>query len=297
MRFLISLILLFESLTILTVNATNYTNEVKLDTIYIKNDILVILDNGKKHEVENIINTNNTLIKRSNVKNIFYLIYDYSASVIKSKNIVKLQWVNEKLRILKEGNFSYDSEKQVDFGWFIFYHNKDYTDVEQLGTLINYDLIKGKSCKHQVQIYSKVQKFNEEICLKKARQIPVFYEDGSLIGKYEYLENSPNDVFIYLNLTENLAFSSVSDFKAPLPLNDIAYFLEQSGNFHEASILLEKITGKFPEHTVAYVNLGDAYWGLKDTAKAKTAYEKYIDLMKKSGKEAKIPKRVLDRVK
>ena len=36
--------------------------------------------------------------------------------------------------------------------------------------------------------------------------------------------------------------------------------------------------------------------GLKDQTKAKEAYKKYIVLMKKSGKEAKIPKRVLDRV-
>ncbi len=61
--------------------------------------------------------------------------------------------------------------------------------------------------------------------------------------------------------------------------------------------VLEKILEKFPNRTVAYLNLGDAYWGLDDKAKAKEAYQTYIKQMKESGKEKKIPQVVLERVK
>jgi hypothetical protein len=79
--------------------------------------------------------------------------------------------------------------------------------------------------------------------------------------------------------------------------NDLGFFLEQGKKYREAVELLEKVVNADPNRTVAYINLGDAYFGLKDSAKAKKAYLKYIDLMKKDGKSAKIPKRVFERVK
>ena len=79
--------------------------------------------------------------------------------------------------------------------------------------------------------------------------------------------------------------------------NDIAFFLELTKNYNESIYLLEKILEKFPNRTVAYLNLGDAYWGLDDKTKAKEAYQTYIKQMKENGKEKKIPKVVLERVK
>lgn len=79
--------------------------------------------------------------------------------------------------------------------------------------------------------------------------------------------------------------------------NNIAYYLEQAGNYKESAFLLEEIIKEFPSRTVAYINLGDAYWGLKDHSKAKEAYKKYIELMKANGKEAKIPTKVWERIK
>ena len=79
--------------------------------------------------------------------------------------------------------------------------------------------------------------------------------------------------------------------------NDIGFFLNEAGNYLEASYFLENVTAFSPNRTVAYINLGDAYWGLKQMSKAKKAYQKYISLMKASGKEAKIPKRVWERIK
>jgi tetratricopeptide (TPR) repeat protein len=79
--------------------------------------------------------------------------------------------------------------------------------------------------------------------------------------------------------------------------NDLGYFLQQAGKYTEAIILLDRVLKYNPTRTVAYFNLGDAYIGLNDTIKAKTAYRKYSELMKKDGKAVKIPKRVTEALK
>jgi tetratricopeptide (TPR) repeat protein len=79
--------------------------------------------------------------------------------------------------------------------------------------------------------------------------------------------------------------------------NNIAYYLGKSGANKESAYILEKILEKFPNRTVAYYNLGDAYWGLGDKAKAKQAYKTYIKQMKESGKKKKIPNKVLELIK
>ncbi|WP_324172520.1 tetratricopeptide repeat protein [Sulfurimonas sp.] len=79
--------------------------------------------------------------------------------------------------------------------------------------------------------------------------------------------------------------------------NNIAYYLEKAKAYPESIYLLEKILKKYPNRTVAYINLGDAYWGLKNKEKAKQAYSTYIKQMKEKGKERKIPKVVLERIK
>ena len=76
--------------------------------------------------------------------------------------------------------------------------------------------------------------------------------------------------------------------------NDIAYYLQQSNANDEAIFLLEKIIEKFPNRTVAYLNLADAYNGVGSKEKAEINYEKYISLMKQDNKESKIPQRVLE---
>lgn len=59
----------------------------------------------------------------------------------------------------------------------------------------------------------------------------------------------------------------------------------------------EEVVDAVPDRTSAYINFGDAYFGLKQNEDAKDVYLKYIDLMKKEGKETKMPKRVFERVK
>ena len=59
---------------------------------------------------------------------------------------------------------------------------------------------------------------------------------------------------------------------------------------------LEKIIKKFPNRTVAYYNLGDAYWALGEKEKAINAYTIYVEQMCHKGLQKKIPKVVLKRI-
>ena len=77
--------------------------------------------------------------------------------------------------------------------------------------------------------------------------------------------------------------------------NDIAYYLEQAGNYDEAHFLLEKIIINYPDRVVAYLNIADVYWALNEKEKANNAYNQYISLMTKDNKTDKIPQRVLKR--
>lgn len=79
--------------------------------------------------------------------------------------------------------------------------------------------------------------------------------------------------------------------------NDFGFFLEQGKKYSAAVTVLEEVVKAVPNRVVAYINLGDAYYGLHQIDKAREAYLKYIDLMKKEGKQAKIPKRVWERVR
>ncbi|WP_299211640.1 tetratricopeptide repeat protein [uncultured Aquimarina sp.] len=93
-----------------------------------------------------------------------------------------------------------------------------------------------------------------------------------------------------------LALKNVQITDALAKYNNIAYYLEQAKVYEEAVFLLEKIVQNAPNRTVAYINLGDVYWGLDEKEKAKEAYKIYIEQMKTNSKASKIPKRVIERL-
>jgi len=78
--------------------------------------------------------------------------------------------------------------------------------------------------------------------------------------------------------------------------NDMTYYLQKAGANKEAIYLLEKIIKEFPNRTVAYYNLGDAYWELEEEHKAIKAYTTYIEQMCDKGLQKKIPKEIIDRI-
>jgi hypothetical protein len=79
--------------------------------------------------------------------------------------------------------------------------------------------------------------------------------------------------------------------------NDLGFFLEEAGQFQDAIDVLTEVIAKFPDRTPAFLNIADAYAGLKNNDKAKENYKKYIELMTTAGKQGKIPKRVNDEVR
>ncbi len=100
-----------------------------------------------------------------------------------------------------------------------------------------------------------------------------------------------NDIEFYNLVYENCIYD-----KTVQKINDLAYFYSKQENINYDVLIqiYSDITSLYPNRTVAYLNLGDAYLGINNKEKAKANYEKYIELMKKSGKEVKIPKRVLE---
>jgi len=78
--------------------------------------------------------------------------------------------------------------------------------------------------------------------------------------------------------------------------NNIAYYLQKAGANEEAIYLLKKILEKYPNRTVAYYNLADAYWALGEKKKAIASYTTYMAQMSNAGKEKRIPQVVRDRV-
>ncbi|SIO95010.1 tetratricopeptide repeat protein [Vibrio spartinae] len=123
----------------------------------------------------------------------------------------------------------------------------------------------------------------------------VYYVESSL-AEFESRFNDDDSV-IYLGVDR------YKDLLIKFPLNNdsaaqyssIASMLVRNKAYKEAIYLLNHIIDVYPSRTVAYINVGDAYWALEETNKAKNAYRTYIELMKKNGKESKIPKQVLER--
>jgi tetratricopeptide (TPR) repeat protein len=77
--------------------------------------------------------------------------------------------------------------------------------------------------------------------------------------------------------------------------NDLGFLFEQSSCYGEAAELLSHVVANNPDRVVAYLNLADSYWGLRNRELAVENYKKYNSLMVQSGKSAKIPKRVIER--
>lgn len=77
--------------------------------------------------------------------------------------------------------------------------------------------------------------------------------------------------------------------------NDLGFLFGETGYYEESIELLNAVIARNPTRTVAYLNLADSYWGLKNRELAAQAYKQYASLMSDAGKVSKIPGRVLER--
>jgi len=77
--------------------------------------------------------------------------------------------------------------------------------------------------------------------------------------------------------------------------NDLGFLFGETGYYEESVELLSAVIARNPTRTVAYLNLADSYWGLKNKALAAQAYKQYASLMTDGGKASKMPARVVER--
>ncbi|WP_281234459.1 tetratricopeptide repeat protein [Flavobacterium gelatinilyticum] len=171
--------------------------------------------------------------------------------------------------------------------------------------------------------YSKEGFLSNKVYLKNYKLINQLYSDLEDIGSSLHDSFTKNNSFAFTNLYDSfykkigiLNFTVTNDDKfieAPVnddkyiqdikiidtdKLNDVAYYLEQSGAYKESIFFLNKIINDNPERGVAWLNLADAQWGDNKKKDAKLSYQKYIHLMKIQNKDIKkVPQRVYERIK
>jgi len=154
-------------------------------------------------------------------------------------------------------------------------NSKDYFDVKQNGkTVVTFLYDEGG-----IIILNQQYQFECE----QAKGIELSLVDDDELVFNEFKKYSDDREFIW------------NDVAA---MNDKAYYLEQFKCYKTSSFILEKVLAKEPERVVAWLNLGDSYWGQNKKEEAQKAYKKYVTLMKKQNKDLnKIPQRVNERTK
>ncbi|RUO33752.1 tetratricopeptide repeat protein [Aliidiomarina soli] len=143
--------------------------------------------------------------------------------------------------------------------------------------------------------------------LSSNRSLIVCYENCEPYTEFTDRRSYPRELDAYFRDENRQAVLSSADVRAMLLVvpvsitnvqhyNNIAYYLEQSGQYNESILLLNAVVAVFPNRTVAYINLGDAHWGNENYDQAREAYQTYIRLMRENNREQRIPQRVLERI-
>jgi len=146
--------------------------------------------------------------------------------------------------------------------------------------------------------YKQVELFNKTFFLQKNKHGAILSSKNGykiyLGNKCDVLDSKNNYGFWYKNKDKYII--EINNDKINLHTSEID-LKEYSCDSKKVSVYrFEKIITKFPNRTVAYYNLGDAYWVLGEKKKAIKAYTTYIEKMCHKGLQKKIPKEVLERV-
>lgn len=162
-----------------------------------------------------------------------------------------------------------------------------------------YDTLIFDSLSKRVDFDYSDNKSEENISGVVRKEIQLLYIDG----KYENIDLKHLEAEVkggdarsknfYVELLNNMPITK----KNVRIYNDIAYYLEQNNYNEEAIMLLDAIVRKVRDRTVAYINLGDAYWKSGKRYKAYTAYSNYMKQMSVKHRSNRVPNRVKQRVK
>ncbi|MBU9381346.1 tetratricopeptide repeat protein [Burkholderia gladioli] len=105
----------------------------------------------------------------------------------------------------------------------------------------------------------------------------------------KYIYDIPD--FRVAELAGNVDAASVEN------INNLAFFLGKYRRIGDSVEILQSLVRRFPNRTVARLNLADAYWDIDAKDLAIPQYQEYNRQMNEKGLSAKIPPRSLDRVK
>jgi len=280
-------------------NCTKYDVKLKVDSVY------GYLNNDKNLDLITIESNEDTppVLKLK----IYFNQGDDSFILKKDKEYIA--WENvymPKFSIAKKGNievweYHYRFEMIYTYkyfeqkgDWFLYSSSKEISDEgyiteteRPIWPLYETRAI-GEDGNEWVSIVSKQEKDSIEHAL----------DTQYLIFSNEFKSNSYSKIFNYKidDFYSVLRYVGINS-KNVQKINDLGFFLIKAERYELAVVILNKVVRSFPERTVAYINLGDAYYGLNDTGNAKEAYQKYIKLMKANGKGNKIPGRIWSRIK
>lgn len=276
-------------------NATLYNFSKNCDSTFFKFELdtqhLIITKNSKisstysipaSELVSEVLNTEQvndfsitcTCISPNNIR----LHYSFSLAFNKLKTVSHYISFNKNDALIKRAFYLFEdkNEETIVGEKFLPETSYSYNHLEKLyskfTTIASFNGFQNKNNKHSItDFYNSIKSLHtngnyDELILK-----------ADIIVLNQYVKNIP--------ITDAL-----------VKYNNIAYYLEQSKLYKQAIFLLEKIITEFPNRTVAYINLGDAYWGLNKKSKANDAYKTYVAQMKVLNKESKIPKQVLNRL-
>jgi len=178
-------------------------------------------------------------------------------------------------------------------------------DISKIDTFSTSGAINGLYiCPNNIKIRNNIIDLREDADTKtiKSKCTIKSYENISYLSFKNFLmminddKNYTNYNVINIDTIDGFLQKVPFSNNSVIKYNNIAYYLQKTGANQESAYLLEKIIEKFPDRTVAYLNLGDAYYGLGDKAKVTQVYQTYIDQMKTKGWDKKIPKRVTERL-
>lgn len=206
---------------------------------------------------------NNIELLKGNFGNQFYIYFENSCTTKTIKQLYKLNWKENKFKLLCKEYFEIDNDKVNSK---ITYY--DNYILDSLNLLDLSEDLKNKKT-NVVDVYF----YNKKIGNKKLTKVKI--SSYPQIDVYDTLDQ--NNLKMY---------------------NDIAYILFLNKEYAESTFLLAKIIVRFPKRVVAFLNIADCYWELKESTKAIEHYKKYIELMTEQKKDLnKIPKYVYDRIK
>lgn len=116
---------------------------------------------------------------------------------------------------------------------------------------------------------------------------------SSVIKQVEPLYHAKNYAKIREIAEKTIIDLSAISSKNVTALNNLGYYYSEAGAYVEALQILSAVTKKFYDRAVACLNLADTYRYMKNMDTAKFYYRQYITIMSESGKQDKIPQRVL----